>query len=129
MAALFDVINMNIAIMDIAALDPPRSGGITITEEKRTVNIPYPDFFLPIGSLYLYSLSWQPASHAFHPLSFIATLLHPLFTACVTRVVEFRDNPETGQEEVIRYIKLTKYLHVQPPKIGWYQRTACASGM
>jgi hypothetical protein len=49
-------------------------------------------------------------------LSFVATLLHPLFTAGGSRVIEVKDSRETGREEVTFSINLPTYLHVPPSK-------------
>jgi hypothetical protein len=49
-------------------------------------------------------------------LSFVATLLHPLFTSGISRVIEIKDSQETGREEVAYSISLSKYLHVPPAK-------------
>ncbi|EER29683.1 hypothetical protein CPC735_073650 [Coccidioides posadasii C735 delta SOWgp] len=47
---------------------------------------------------------------------FVATLLHPFFTAGAIRSVEYAEDTETGQEVATQYIKLSKYLHVPPYK-------------
>jgi hypothetical protein len=59
---------------------------------------------------------YYPHPHL-HPLSFVTTLLHPLFfTSGAARVIEVQDDPATGSRQITQSIKVTKYLDVPPAK-------------
>ncbi|PGH21401.1 hypothetical protein AJ80_03318 [Polytolypa hystricis UAMH7299] len=53
---------------------------------------------------------------------FIATQLHPIFTAGISRLVEYVDSPATGREEFIHSIKMTHYLRVATSKSVFMQQ-------
>lgn len=51
------------------------------------------------------------------PLSFVATLLHPLFfTSGAARQITVHEDPETGQRVINRSIVMTKYLNIPPAR-------------
>ncbi|KAK2808542.1 hypothetical protein FQN50_004573 [Emmonsiellopsis sp. PD_5] len=81
---LFDIVVVNMAIMDISTLEP-LAAALPRLLKKGTGR-------------------------------FVATILHPLMTAGITRLVEFSDDQATGREQKHRSIKLSKYLHVPPQK-------------
>ncbi|KAK2805824.1 hypothetical protein FQN51_008598 [Onygenales sp. PD_10] len=81
---LFDIVVMNMAIMDISTLEP-LAAALPGLLKKGTGR-------------------------------FVATILHPLMTAGITRLVEVSDDQATGCEQKHLSIKLSKYLHVPPQK-------------
>ncbi|KAK1832017.1 ribosomal protein L11 methyltransferase [Podospora conica] len=80
----FNVILMNMAIMDVATLEPLAKALPLLLAEDGV---------------------------------FVATVLHPVFfTSNASRNIEIKDNPVTGEFEVIRSKVITEYLHVAPYK-------------
>ncbi|KAL1842420.1 hypothetical protein VTJ49DRAFT_5268 [Mycothermus thermophilus] len=78
----FDIVLMNMAIMDVADIEPLARALRGLLSENGV---------------------------------FVATLLHPVFvTSNASRHIEVRNNPETGNLEVIRSKIITEYLSVPP---------------
>ncbi|CAH0024688.1 unnamed protein product [Clonostachys rhizophaga] len=94
----FDIVLMNMALMDVAELEPLATALPTILNEDGVFH-----------ALFVRSLRFEQ--------SFVATLLHPVFmTSLYARSIQYTISSETGKQDMVRGKTIFRYLSAEPSK-------------